>query len=89
MEIKRPLLLISNDDGYAAKGICELVEMVSAYAESDLSRTELSELDRHLDRVREIFQKICRDNGLLSSPEACFAFLQELPEKYRQTSLFD
>ena len=29
MEIKRPLLLISNDDGYAAKGICELVEMVS------------------------------------------------------------
>ncbi len=33
MEIKRPLLLISNDDGYAAKGICELVEMVSAYGD--------------------------------------------------------
>ena len=29
MEIKRPLLLISNDDGYQAKGIRELVEMVS------------------------------------------------------------
>ena len=33
MEIKRPLLLISNDDGYTAKGIRELVEMVSAYGD--------------------------------------------------------
>ena len=29
MEIKRPLLLISNDDGYQAKGINMLVEMLS------------------------------------------------------------
>lgn len=29
MEIKRPLLLISNDDGYQAKGINTLVEMLS------------------------------------------------------------
>ena len=29
MEIKRPLLLISNDDGYLAKGINSLVEMLS------------------------------------------------------------
>lgn len=29
MEIKRPLLLISNDDGYQAKGIRQLVEMLS------------------------------------------------------------
>ena len=33
MEIKRPLLLISNDDGYQAKGIRQLVEMVSAYGD--------------------------------------------------------
>ena len=33
MEIKRPLLLISNDDGYAAKGIRELVKMVSAFGD--------------------------------------------------------
>ena len=33
MEIKRPLLLISNDDGYTAKGIRELVEIVSAYGD--------------------------------------------------------
>jgi 5'-nucleotidase len=29
MEIKRPLLLISNDDGYLAKGVNSLVEMLS------------------------------------------------------------
>ena len=33
MEIKRPLLLISNDDGYQAKGIRQLVEMVSDYGD--------------------------------------------------------
>ena len=31
MEIKRPLLLISNDDGYQAKGIRQLVEMLSDF----------------------------------------------------------
>jgi 5'-nucleotidase len=29
MEIKRPLLLISNDDGYQAKGVNSLIEMLS------------------------------------------------------------
>ena len=33
MEIKRPLLLISNDDGYQAKGIRQLIEMVSDYGD--------------------------------------------------------
>ena len=33
MEIKRPLLLISNDDGYQSKGIRQLVEMVSDYGD--------------------------------------------------------
>ena len=33
MEIKRPLLLISNDDGYLAKGINCLVEMLSDLAD--------------------------------------------------------
>ncbi|MBQ8949181.1 MAG: 5'/3'-nucleotidase SurE [Prevotella sp.] len=33
MEIKRPLLLISNDDGYQAKGIRQLVEMVYDYGD--------------------------------------------------------
>lgn len=33
MEIKRPLLLISNDDGYQAKGIRQLVEMISDFGD--------------------------------------------------------
>ena len=33
MEIKRPLLLISNDDGYQAKGIKALIEMLSDYGD--------------------------------------------------------
>ena len=33
MEIKRPLLLISNDDGYQAKGINSLVEMLKDIAD--------------------------------------------------------
>lgn len=33
MEIKRPLLLISNDDGYQSKGIRELVKMLSPYGD--------------------------------------------------------
>ena len=33
MEIKRPLLLISNDDGYQAKGINCLVEMLSDFGD--------------------------------------------------------
>lgn len=33
MDIKRPLLLISNDDGYEAKGIRMLVEMVSDFGD--------------------------------------------------------
>ena len=33
MEVKRPLLLISNDDGYHAKGIRQLVEMLSDMAD--------------------------------------------------------
>ena len=40
-------------------------------------------------RLRAVFQRICRENGLLSTPESCFAYLRELPERYPQTSLFD
>ena len=36
-----------------------------------------------------IFHKICRENGMMSSPEECFAFMHELPEKEKQISLFD
>ena len=39
--------------------------------------------------LTEIFQRICKENGILSTPEECFRYLSELPEKYQQLSLFD
>ncbi len=36
-----------------------------------------------------VFSKICRDNGILSDPDAVFRYMYELPEKYRQLSFFD
>ncbi len=39
--------------------------------------------------LRKIMQRICEANGMLASPEECFAFMSELPDKYPQISLFD
>ncbi len=39
--------------------------------------------------LTEIFQRICKANGLMSSPEDCFRFMNDLPEKYSQMSIFD
>ncbi len=39
--------------------------------------------------LMEIFQRICRENGILSTPDACFKFMRELPDPYPQMSLFD
>ena len=36
-----------------------------------------------------LFQKICRENGMLSTPEECFAFLRELPERNPQIGMFE
>ena len=40
-------------------------------------------------KLTEIFRRICKANGILSSPEDCFRFMTELPEKYPQMSIFD
>jgi DNA repair photolyase len=39
--------------------------------------------------LMQILQRICKENGILSSPDECFAFMNELPEKYPQMSIFD
>ncbi len=39
--------------------------------------------------LRAVFLRICRENGMLAAPDACFAFMNELPEKNPQISLFD
>ena len=36
-----------------------------------------------------LLQNICRENGMLLTPKDCFEFMQELPDKYQQMSLFD
>ena len=39
--------------------------------------------------LTEIFQRICKENGILSTPDECFRYMSELPEKYQQLSLLN
>ena len=39
--------------------------------------------------LTKIFRRICEENCMLSTPDECFAYLAELPEKYTQMSIFD
>ena len=41
------------------------------------------------ERLRELLQSICNENGILSTPDECFRYMQEMPEKYKQMSIFD
>ena len=36
-----------------------------------------------------IFKKFCRDHGIMSVPDECFKYMNDLPEKYSQMSIFD
>ena len=36
-----------------------------------------------------ILRRICKDNGIMSTPDECFGFMKDLPEKYQQMSIFD
>lgn len=36
-----------------------------------------------------IVRKICKENGMLCTPEECFGYMRELPEKQTQISIFD
>lgn len=37
----------------------------------------------------KVFYNICKKNGLYSTPDECFNYMYEMPEKYEQMSLFD
>ncbi|MBR6091076.1 MAG: radical SAM protein [Anaerolineaceae bacterium] len=39
--------------------------------------------------LMRIFRRVCMDNNILCTPEECFSFLGEFPEKAGQISLFD
>ena len=41
------------------------------------------------DKLMSLFRNVCRTNGILCDPDACFAYMRELPEKSEQMSLFD
>ena len=40
-------------------------------------------------KLTGIFRKLCREHGILSSPDDCFRYINELPDKYPQISMFD
>ena len=40
-------------------------------------------------RLMQRFNDVCRENNILCTPEECFGYLQDLPEKYTQMSMFD
>ncbi len=35
-------------------------------------------------KLMSIFRKTCRDNGIMYSPDECFKYMNELPDKYEQ-----
>ena len=39
--------------------------------------------------LRELMRSICKADGLMYDPEECFKYMYELPDKYRQMSIFD
>ena len=40
-------------------------------------------------QLMTLFKKFCKEHGIISDPEECFRYMRELPEKYRQMSIFD
>ncbi len=40
------------------------------------------------NKLMRIFEEACRENGILCTPNECFTYLHEFPERYRQLSLF-
>ncbi len=40
-------------------------------------------------KLWHIFNEHCKRHGIMSNPNECFRYLQELPERYQQMSLFD
>ena len=40
-------------------------------------------------KLKAVFRQICREHGILSTPDECFRYISELPEKYPQMSMFE
>lgn len=40
-------------------------------------------------QLMALFQRVCKEHGILFRPDDCFAYLYHFPEKYQQMNLFD
>ena len=40
-------------------------------------------------KLLALFHETCKENNIMSNPNACFKYMSELPEKYSQMSIFD
>ena len=43
----------------------------------------------HAKELMQLFRSVCMENDILCEPADCFRFMQELPERFPQMSLFD
>ena len=41
------------------------------------------------EKLMTLFRSVCKNNGIMYRPEDCFRYMQELPDKYEQLSIFD
>ena len=39
--------------------------------------------------LMDVFHRICRENGIMMTPEECFEFMRTMQDRYTQMSLFD
>ncbi len=39
--------------------------------------------------LTELFQRFCKENGIISNPGDCFKYMYNIPDKYVQMSIFD
>jgi len=44
---------------------------------------------QNAEKLTAVYKRICRKNSIMSTPEECFSYMRELPEKNLQISIFD
>ena len=49
----------------------------------------MNDIQKHLLKLLLEIDDICRENDILFTPEACFAYMNDLPERQQQISLLD
>lgn len=46
-------------------------------------------LSPNSDLLMHMFTNVCREKGIFCTPDECFGYLHELPDKYEQMGIFD